>query len=188
MIETLKVKDLKPREVRNVSSHRTFTVRLQESALRRYVFVLSLMASVTLFVFSFILHMLHGEIASGIFLLLQLLISSLQNLAIFSLWFQLNKDQGEIISTHLNLCMFFASKLTFWFMFCVWVLRNVTVEDTLSYVSWLDFSFQTCFDLCSMIVLGKLEFDAGILMLTYHLEWGQRHLAVANKMYPVTIV
>lgn len=182
------VVDLKRREVRTESGHRTFTVRPKESALRMYVFVLCLMASVTLFLFSSILHMLHDEIAPNTFLLTQLLIAALQDLAIFTFWSQLYVEKGERLSTHLNLCLFFASKLTFWFMFCVWALTNVTLEDAASYLSALDFSFKTVFDLCSTIVLGQMELEAGMLMLTYYLEWGRRGLIVANKSYPVTIV
>lgn len=178
----------KPRVVRTECDQRTFTVRPRESAMRIYVFVSCLAVSVALFVFSAMLHVIHNEIAADLYLLMQLLIASLQDLAIFALWPQLYTERGERISTHLNLCLFFASKLAFWFMLCVSTLTNVTLEDTLSYLSALDWSFKTAVDLGVTIVLGKMEFDVGILMLTYHLEWGRRGLVVANKMHPVTIV
>lgn len=171
------------RVVRTECDQRTFTVRPRESALRIYVFVSCLAVSVTLFVFSAMLHVIRNEIAADLYLLTQLLIASLQNLAIFALWSQLYGERGERISTHLNLCLFFGSKLAFWFMLCVSMLTNVTLEDTLSYLSALDWNFKTVFDLGATIVLGKMEFDVGILMLTYHLEWGRRGLVVANKMY-----
>lgn len=188
LISEFYVKRRERRVVRTECDQQTFTVRPRESALRIYVFVSCLAVSVTLFVFSAMLHVIHNEIAADFYLLTQLLIASLQNLAIFALWSQLYTERGERISTHLNLCLFFGSKLAFWFMLCVSMLTNVTLEDTLSYLSALDWNFKTVFDLGATIVLGKMEFDVGILMLTYHLEWGRRGLVVANKMYPVTIV